>query len=805
MSIPLEAVIGELHILGGVRQSVTRPTAVLVAPRRAARGRPGDTLFVLVELRGQEPLPYEALMDSIGEAYWKTPGTITSALRAAIAAANDWLWERNVSAPVADRFRAGVSCAVLRGAEVLIAQAGPAAAYVAHYGQVERFPARDVVPPALGVSRGVEVRFSRAVLSPGDALLLCDAGAAERLSEEAVAKVLVYTGVEAALQSLEKLTGSADLIALVIESAAEAKTKAALEASVKRAAPVEPARPAPPPPISPQPEPAVSLGQVRAEPAKPIEPVERIVPVEPAEPIEEIEFAEQVVPEPVEPVKPSAPLEPVGPIEATKPREQAPVEPEPIKPTRPIQPVVPPKPPPQPEPAEEMEETPVEEEPLERIAWTQRVGESVAQLHLGERVRAIGGSLAAGLTIAARGIGTILQRILPEGALTPQARGKGTTMVLAGFAVFIPVMVAVLVTSTYMQYSTMARFQALLAGAQNDATQAATLRDQAARRARWVSAYTQAVTALQVRPGAPEARQIRDDAQRALDQIDNVVRLKTSLLWDFKTPGPRRLAVQGVNLFVLDRTANRVFQLTLNEAGDGVTDREPPTRAYKSQNVSDRQVGDLIDLVWMPAGGARTRSSLLVLDSGGLLEYDLAWNVSSVPLGQGPVPLGARAVSAFGGNLYVLDPATSHLWRYRPQGSGYAPAESYFDPAPGDLTTAIDVGIDGNVYVLLADGRIRKFFGGQEKPFAASGIADPIKRPVALSVDAEARRGAVYVADAGGARIVQLNTDGAFVRQLRAIGDAFDALEDVLVDERGGRLFVMSGGKLYSARLPAGP
>jgi hypothetical protein len=794
MSIPLEAVIGELHIIGGVRQNVTRPTAVLVAPRRAARGRPGDTLFVLVELRGQEPLPYEVLIDRIGEAYWKTPGTITSALRVAIAAANDWLWERNMPAPVADRLRAGISCAVLRGAEVLIAQAGPAAAYMAHYGQVERFPARDIVPPALGVSRGVEVRFSRAALSPGDALLLCDAGAAERLSEESAAQVLVYTGVEAALQSLEKLTGAADLIALVIESTAEAKAKAALEASVKRAAGVEPARPTPAPTLpQPEPEPAVSPEQ-----AEPIEPAGRIVPVEPTEPIEEIEFAEQVTPEP---------MEPVSPIEAAGPREQAPIEPEPIKPTRPTRLVVTlPKRPPRSEPAEEIEELPVEKEPLERIPWIQRVGESVAQLHLGERIRAIGGSLAAGLMITARGIGTILQRTLPEGTLTPQPRGKGATMVLAGFAIFIPVMVAVLVTSTYMQYSTMARFQALLASAQNDATQAAALKDKTAQRTRWASAYAQAVAALQVRPGAPEARQIRDDAQHALDQIDNVVRLKTSLLWDFKTPGPRRLAVQGVNLFVLDRTANRVFQLTLNEAGDGVTDRgEPPTRAYKTQNVSDRQVGDLIDLVWMPAGGARTRSSLLVLDSGGLLEYDLAWNVTSVPLGQGPVPLGARAVAAFGGNLYVLDPTTSHLWRYRPQGSGYAAAESYFDPSPGDLTTAIDVGIDGSVYVLLADGRIRKFFGGQERPFAASGIADPIKRPVALSVDTEARESAVYVADAGGTRIVQLNTDGAFVRQLRAIGDAFDALEDVLVDERGGRLFVMSGGKLYSARLPIGP
>ena len=139
MSIPLEAVVGELHILGGARQSVTLPTATLVAPRRAARGRAGDTLFVLLDLRGPEPLPYETLMDCVEAAYWSTPGTVTSALRAAFTAANDWLMDHNVQAAVASRFHAGVSCAVLRGAEVFIAQAGPAAAYVAHHGQVERF------------------------------------------------------------------------------------------------------------------------------------------------------------------------------------------------------------------------------------------------------------------------------------------------------------------------------------------------------------------------------------------------------------------------------------------------------------------------------------------------------------------------------------------------------------------------------------------------------------------------------------------------------------------------------------------
>jgi len=154
MTIPLEAVVGELHLIGGVRQDATRPTAALIAPRHAARGRAGDTLFILVELRGPDPLPYEAVIDRIEATYWRTPGSITSALRAALTVTNDWLMDRNVQAEVADRVRAGITCAVLRvrEAEVFIAQAGPAAAYVAHHGQVERFPVREVTPQALGAS-----------------------------------------------------------------------------------------------------------------------------------------------------------------------------------------------------------------------------------------------------------------------------------------------------------------------------------------------------------------------------------------------------------------------------------------------------------------------------------------------------------------------------------------------------------------------------------------------------------------------------------------------------------------------------
>jgi len=806
MSIPLEALVGELHISGGARQRASRPTASFVAPRRAARGRAGDRLFVLVELRGPDPLPYEALVDRIEAAYWRTPGAVTAALRAALVIANDWLMDRNVQMEVADRVRAGVSCVVLRDTEVFIAQAGPAATYVAHHGQVERFPAREVVAPAMGASRGVEVRFSRAEFSPGDALLLCDSVTAERMTDQAIAEAMVYTGVEAALQSLEKLAGSNDLIAMVIEGAAERKSKVALAAAIQGPPPARPPVSAPPEPQTPAQAPAAQVEEPPPAGVPVIQPPTTEARIEADKARWEQRMEERAASLNRGPRAGAA-----EPINAPGPQVIA------------LQPLeVEAGPPPEVEAVQETESVTLAQRfgglaarlkpparveasaeahaATETVPWRQRV----AGLNLGERARAIGGSLRAGGIVAARGVATILQRMLPEGAVAQQP-GKTAETVLITFAVVIPLVVFVLVAASYKQHSTMERFQSLLSGARNEAAQAATLLDPAARRTRWVTSLEQAKSALAVFPDDAQALAARDDAQRALDQIDNVVRLSPTLLWDFRSPGPYRLAAQGVNLFILDRGTNRVFQLTLNESGEGVAEKgEPPTRAYKSQAVNDRQVGDLIDLVWMPIVGTRTRSSLLILDSGGLLDYDLAWNLRAVPLGQGAAPAGVRAIAAFGGNLYVLDAAANQVWRYRPQGDGYGGTpESYFETPPGDLSSALDVAIDGSVYLLFADGHIRKFFGGVEKNFAITGLNEPLNKPVALAVDAEARQGALYVAEVG--RVAQFNPEGVFIRQFRAAGDAFDALHDLIVDERNGRLFVMSGGKLYVTRLPAAP
>ncbi len=676
--LPLESVVGELHIVSGQRQASARHTGAFSAPRRVARGRQDDTLFILVDAAGSPPIIPD-LIQRVQQAYWHAPGGVTAGLRVALDAGNAWLVDHNQSAVAPAR--AGMACAALRGSELFIAQAGSACAHVAHQGRLERFPRRDVAggsSPPLGAARSLEIRFSRAELHPGDVLLLSDASFATRTPEEAIASSIVYVGAETALSNLERLAGGESLTALVVETAAAAPAR------------VE------------SPQPAAQRG---AAPGR-------------------------------------------GP---TAPRP-------------------------------------------------------------GLKIGEWSGALRQGVSRGAGSIGTaaraLFQRTLPDQPRRPPVAGRGAAPVerhrglTVAMAVGIPILVALLVTAVYIERSTSAQVGALLDEARRLLADADSSPSVDAKRERWLAALAKASDALLLAPDNPAAIEMRAQAQAQLDRVDGTLRVSPILLYDFQKVGRHRLATQGVSLFVLDQAEGRIDRLTLD--GEGIAGGGPAPAVARGVTVDGRVVGDLIDLVWVAADSERQKSALIILERGGLIEYDLAFGPAAIPFADSTVPAGARRLDTFEGNLYLLDTAARQVWRYRPSSEGYASLpDGYFETAPAGIENAIDMAIDGRVYLLGADGALRKYFGGSEAPFGLSGLPTPIGRAVAVAIDPNVPgEGSLYVADLDGARILHIAPDGRFIRQIRSGGDEFAAVEDLLVDERAGRLYAISAGRLYSAALP---
>jgi hypothetical protein len=299
---------------------------------------------------------------------------------------------------------------------------------------------------------------------------------------------------------------------------------------------------------------------------------------------------------------------------------------------------------------------------------------------------------------------------------------------------------------------------------------------------------------------------MRAEARETLDALDGVVRPELMQLWDFGPGESRRLAAARLQLYVLDAVQHEVTQHILDQAREDTTGEQPKLVAYQGESVGDEQIDALRDIVWLEADEAWSRDALLILTSDNqLLQYNLSWGLSWVPLDTGLARVNIRVLEPYKGRLYALDPEQSQVWRIPASGESFGPPDGYFPAGTPDLSTAIDMTIDGSVYILLEDGRILKFFGGQEQPFALADLPQSLIRPVALANEGDAENGALYVADAGAQSIIALTKAGEFIHQIKAEGDALAGLEAMTVEKRNRTLFALASGRLYAVALPPLP
>lgn len=315
------------------------------------------------------------------------------------------------------------------------------------------------------------------------------------------------------------------------------------------------------------------------------------------------------------------------------------------------------------------------------------------------------------------------------------------------------------------------------------------------------AALKQVETIQRQAPDNREALGLAEQVKQALAAMDAVTALRNvRRVVDFTdaTKGPvllRSPVYQDDQMFVLDKLADRVYQVPLNTTqGDGV--RLTVTTLPPSRNPARRNMAALF---WMPKGGAWSRDSLFSLDDNrAMQEMSTQSEPRSIPLRGAQDWSSLQAARGFAGNLYVLDPKASQVWRYAPTDSGFDSERRAALPSL-DLSDAVDLLVDGDVYVLLRTGKVVKVTSGRIAPFSMDGLDRVMLNATALGGGGQNQQ--VYVADQGNKRVVAFDkNDGRFVRQF-ATGD-IPAVRHVWVDEATARVFLLTDNQLYAAGLP---
>ncbi|MCK5019582.1 MAG: hypothetical protein KAS32_21165 [Candidatus Peribacteraceae bacterium] len=151
--------------------------------------------------------------------------------------------------------------------------------------------------------------------------------------------------------------------------------------------------------------------------------------------------------------------------------------------------------------------------------------------------------------------------------------------------------------------------------------------------------------------------------------------------------------------------------------------------------------------------------------------------------------------------LYVLSPENNQIYKYERFSNRYSSPTEY--NVNGDLSTGLDMAIDGNVYVLSEDGVLTKLFRGEAKPFVVRQLPEG-----AISGAKKLYKvfdGYLYILDPINKCIVVVTDGGAtgeanYIRQYVLEGEIGE-LQDLYVDEDETKLYVMDEKSLYAIDL----
>ncbi|MBN2147967.1 MAG: hypothetical protein JW726_11290 [Anaerolineales bacterium] len=648
----------------------------VTAPKRPARGREADSLIIYLGMAGNAPLSaeqYNQLLPLLAQKYYKTPGSVTAALRTIADALNTHLLNRNLRSTNAGKQGIGLLIlAVLRNDTIYLAHSGPVHTFIVTPQETQHYHDPQTSGRGLGVSRTTPIRFLQARLATGDFMLL-----SPQIAPGWSASTLTHParqGMEGMRRTLQSSPAEQAQVALV-----QAQPGSGQIRLLRRKLPyTDMARPstATPPSSQPQsaPQEASPLSAPAAEPLPQPAGQDASTVDMPAGASEQAEVL--ITPPPLMPLPQEPPPSPESPPLQPPPRPAT----TPAAAARTERPAAPPRP--------------------------RRDALAPLRTVLGDLTGAVSGSLR----LIARGLGRLLRNLLPDEStlhLSPS--------VLIFLAVAVPLTLSAVGAWVYVQRGRTQRQQALYAEAAEAAEYAATLTDPAEQHTAWAETLDFLDQADFYRV-TEQSTALRTQARTALDQLDWVERLvfEPAILGGLGSDMQvTRLLATETDLYLLNGPTGNVLHALLTGRGYEID-------ANFICGSTPSSVGPLVDIVALPPGSVQN-AALMGMDANGNLLYCINGGDQPLTATLAPPAMNFGQLKAFvlnAGDLYVLDPDSNAVWIYRNMDIAQPPRFFFGDDVP-EMADIVDLIVDNDdLFLLHSDGHVTKcsYSGLAESP-----------------------------------------------------------------------------------------
>lgn len=154
---------------------------------------------------------------------------------------------------------------------------------------------------------------------------------------------------------------------------------------------------------------------------------------------------------------------------------------------------------------------------------------------------------------------------------------------------------------------------------------------------------------------------------------------------------------------------------------------------------------------------------------------------------------------AYGGNLYLVDQTLGEIWRYPGGETGFGVKQRWFGSGmTADFSKAQDSTIDGSIWFLEEDGKVRKFTRGAPESFSFRDFGENFRQPQAIFASDTTDN--LYILDPLSAKIFVFAKKGEYQKTL--IWEGLSQARDFVVSEETGKVLILTGDKIWEIALP---
>ena len=180
--------------------------------------------------------------------------------------------------------------------------------------------------------------------------------------------------------------------------------------------------------------------------------------------------------------------------------------------------------------------------------------------------------------------------------------------------------------------------------------------------------------------------------------------------------------------------------------------------------------------------------------------YRLDWSDRSPTLlkVEGDSDRQANLMTNYQNYLYLVNPEKRNIYRYSYQNGELSEAIGWLvDKQELDFTDVVDISVDGDLWLSLADGQILRFNRGYRQDFTLSGLEQMPDGQLLISTREDIDK--LVLLDSNQHRLLVVNKTGQVIKEI--VSQELAAVSDIDLAMDGNSVFAVSGSLVYQITL----